>query len=158
MSRPRVTISAILGSVFGVIGAATNMMFATVQLNNLHYIRGFMRAATSAAEREMWRNILSGVFTVQNGLNYVADFFFDWTILLWAFLMWKHPKFGRFFTLLGIVAGGSHFMMKLLTFPAPPAEAGLFDAGPMVGAWYALVCIQMLRHVKWLGDTEMTTQ
>jgi hypothetical protein len=150
MARPRPTISALLGSVFGVIAAATNMMFAVVQLNNLHYLRGFIGSAASEVEREQWRDILAGVFTVQNGLNYVADFFFDWTIFLWAMLMWRHPKFGKLFALSGVVAGGLHFGQKLATFPVPPSEAGLFDAGPLIGLWYAAVCIQVLRHVGWL--------
>ena len=28
--------------------------------------------------------------------------------------------------------------MKLWTYPIPPAEAGLFDLGPGMGAWYML--------------------
>jgi hypothetical protein len=150
MARPRVTVAATLGSVFGIVAAAFNMAFSIVQLNNLHYLRGFIRAAASEVERQQWRNILRGVFTVQNGLNYVADFFFDWTIFFWAMLMWRHPKFGKFFTVTGIIAGGLHFGTKLATFPVPPAEAGLFDAGPLIGIWYAMVCIQVLRHLPWL--------
>lgn len=152
LSRPQTTVAAILGSIFGVIGATVNMMFAVVQLNNLHYIHGFLRSATGEAERQAWRNILSGVFTVQNGLNYVSDFFLDWTIFLWAIVMWSHPKFGKFFTLSGVVAGGLHFGMKLLTFPEPPSEAGLFDAGPLIGLWYTLVTIQVLRNLKWVRE------
>lgn len=150
MSRPSPSISALLGSVFGVIGAATNMMFAVIQLNNLHYIRGFIASAAEEAEREAWRDILAGVFTVQNGLNYVADFFFDWTIFLWAIVMWDHPRFGRLFSITGVIAGGLHFGMKLATFPVPPSEAGLYDAGPLIGLWYAAVCIQVLRNVRWI--------
>ena len=150
MIRHRLTVAAIFGSVFGIIGAATNMMFAAVQLNNLEYIRGYMSAAATEAERVEWRHILDGVFTVQNGLNYVADFFFDWTIFFWAALMWGHPKFGKLFTITGLVVGGLHFGMKLITFPRPPAEAGLFDAGPLIGIWYAAVSIQILRHLGWL--------
>jgi hypothetical protein len=150
MIRHRLTIAAILGSIFGVLGSATNMMFAAVQLNNLVYIRGYLQAATSEAERGQWRQILNGVFTVQSGLNYVADFFFDLAIFFWAALMWRHPKFGKAFTVAGIVAGGFHFGMKLVTFPRPPAEAGLFDAGPLIGIWYAAVSISILWHLGWL--------
>ena len=152
MARPRPTVSAVLGSVFGIIAAATNMMFAVVQLNNLHYIRGYIGTAASDVERQQWGTILQGVFTVQNGLNYVADFFFDWTIFLWAILMWNHPKFGKLFTITGIIAGGLHFGMKLATFPEPPSEAGLFDAGPLIGVWYAIVSVQVLRHARWMRE------
>lgn len=154
LARPKLTIAAILGSVFGVIAAAVNMMFAVVQVNNLHYIRGYANGAASEAVREQWHNILNGVFTVQNGMNYVADFFFDWTIFFWAVLMWQHPKFGKLFTIGGFIAGGLHFGMKLITFPEPPSEAGLFDAGPLIGVWYAAVSIQAIRHARWVAHKD----
>ncbi len=147
MNRPTPTVSALLGTVFGVLGAAARMMFATVQLNNLYYIRGYMRTAESPAAQEAWRDILRGVFTVQNGLNWVSDFFVDGAAFLFAIVMWRHPGFGRFFSLLSLVTIGPHFVMKAITFPRPPAEAGLFDAGPLVGLWFAVVTIQIARHV-----------
>lgn len=51
----------------------------------------------------------------------------------------------------GFIAGGLHFGMKLITFPEPPSETGLFDAGPLIGLWYGAVCIQILRSLKWLA-------
>jgi hypothetical protein len=154
LSKPKKSVSAILGTVFGVIGGAANMMFAVVQMNNLHYIFKYMRAAESPEAKEMWRNILNGVFTVQNGLNYVSDLFIDWTAFLFAVVMWSHPKFGKIFSILGFIAAGFHFVMKLITFPTPPAEAGLFDAGPMVSVWFALVTIQVIRNIKWMDETK----
>ncbi|MDH3298556.1 MAG: hypothetical protein OEM23_05715 [Gemmatimonadota bacterium] len=152
LSRPKTSVAAVLGTVFGVIGGAANMVFAVVQLENLHYIRKYMAAAETVAEKEMWQNILNGVFTVQNGFNYVSDFFIDWTAFLWAFVMWNHPKFGKAFTLTGLAAAGLHFIMKLITFPEPPAEAGLFDAGPLVSIWFALVTVQVIRKRRWMEE------
>ena len=40
--------------------------------------------------------------------------------------------------------------MKAITFPVPPAEAGLFDAGPLVSVWFALVIIQVGRSFQWM--------
>jgi hypothetical protein len=154
IARPRPSIPALLATVFGIIAGATNMMFAVVQLNNLHTIRGFMRAAEGEAQLEIWRNILSGVFTVQNGLNYVMDFFLDWTAFMYAIVMWSHPKFGKVFSILSVLAVGPHFVMKLITFPEPPAEAGLFDAGPLVAVWFAIVLIQAGRNLKWMDGKE----
>ena len=152
LNRPRASAAALLGSVFGAIGGAANMAFAVVQMNNLHYIYKYMDVAESATEKEVWRDILNGVFTVQNGFNYVADFFIDWTAFLWAIVMWNHPKFGKLFAIAGIIAAGLHFLMKLATFPEPPAEAGLFDAGPLVSIWFAIVTVQVIRKRRWMDE------
>ncbi len=84
---------------------------------------------------------------MQNGLNWVSDFFVDVAAFLFAIVMWRHPGFGRFFSLLSLVTIGPHFVLKAITFPRPPAEAGLFDAGPLVGLWFAVITVQIARHV-----------
>jgi hypothetical protein len=150
MRRPRPSVSALLGTVFGVIAGATNMMFAVVQTNNLYYIQRYMRAAETSASQEMWHDILQGVFTVQNGLNYVMDFFLDSAAFLFAIVMWNHPKFGKIFSALALVTVAPHFVMKAITFPRPPAEAGFFDAGPLVGLWFTVMTIQVIRHLPWM--------
>ena len=66
---------------------------------------------------------------------------------LFAVVMWRHPAFGRWFSLLSVVTIGPHLLMKSITFPRPPAEAGLFDAGPLVGVWFLVFTIQIARHV-----------
>src|SRR3990172_4146455 len=143
--KPVPSVAVILATVFGVIAGITNTMFSVVQLTSLNYIFGYMRAASTPENKQHWREILNGVFTVQNGLNFVSDMFLDWTVFLYCAVMWSHPKFGRAFAALGFLAAGFHFSMKLYTFPKPPAEAGLFDAGPLIGIWFALVTIQTLR-------------
>jgi hypothetical protein len=144
------SVAVIFATVFGVISGAVHMMFSVVQMNNIHYIYRFIDMAETDALKDSWKNILRGVFTVQNGLNYVMDFFLDWTIFMFAIILWNHPKFGKPFSVLGIIAGGSHFVMKAITFPEPPKEAGLFDAGPMVGIFFAIIVVQVIRHYRWL--------
>lgn len=157
LGKPGTSVPLILGTVFGVISGIANTLFSVVQLNNLDYIFGYMRAADSPATKQMWRNILNGVFTVQNGMNFASDLFLDWTVFLYAAVMWTHPKFGRVFSILGFIAAGFHFAMKNYTFPKPPSEAGLFDAGPLVGIWFTLVTIQVLRHLSWMDEPKPET-
>jgi hypothetical protein len=147
LNKPTPTVSALLGTLFGVLAGATRFMFATVQLNNLEYIRGHIQSAESPAAQDAWRDILAGVFTVQNGMNWVSDFFVDGAAFLFAIVMWRHPGFGRLFSLLSLVTIGPHFVMKAITFPRPPAEAGFFDAGPLVGVWFLVITIQIARHL-----------
>ena len=141
-----------LATLFGVISGAVHMMFSVVQMNNIHYIYKFIENTDSEPLKQSWKNILRGVFTVQNGLNYVMDFFLDWTIFMFAIVLWSHPKFGKLFSILGLIAGGSHFIMKSVTNREPPKEAGLFDAGPMVGIFFAIVVIQVMRHYRWMDE------
>ena len=152
LSKPVTSVPIILGTVFGIIAGVCRMMFSVVQLTNLSYIRGYKAGAESAEEEQIWQNILNGVFTVQNGISYVMDFFLDWSVLLFGIAMWAHPKFGKGFTLLAILAAGPHFVMKAYTFPRPPAEAGLFDAGPLVSGWAALVAVWVLINVSWMDE------
>ena len=152
LAKPRTTVAAILGTAFGVIGGVANTMFAVVQMTNLHYIYGYIRSAETAPAKQEWRDILNGVFTVQNGLNYVSDLFIDWTAFMFAIVLWSHPKFSRIFSITGVIAAGFHFVMKAYSFPVPPGEAGLFDAGPLVSIWFAVVTIQVLRNVRWMDE------
>jgi hypothetical protein len=157
LSKSTISVPVILGTIFGVIAGVCRMMFAVVQMTNLVYIRRYIRAAETPEAKQIWQDILKGVFTVQNGLNYVGDFFLDWGLLLFAFAMWKHPKFGKIFSILGVIAMGSHLVMKAYTFPEPPREAGLFDAGPLVAVWTALVVIWVLRNLSWMDENSSSS-
>ncbi|MFQ5568081.1 MAG: hypothetical protein ACE5G0_00315 [Rhodothermales bacterium] len=157
LSKPTVSVSAILGTLFGVIAGVCRMLFSVVQLTNLHYIRRSMRDAETPEAEQVWQHIFDGVFTVQNGISYVMDFFLDWAVFLFAVVMWRHPKFGKVFSILGLIVAGFHFVMKAYSFPEPPAEAGLFDAGPFVSVWAALVFIWVLRNLSWMDESQSTT-
>lgn len=158
LTKPRPSVAAILGTVFGVIGGTCNMLFAVVQSTNLSYIRRYMDAAESADARALWQDILNGVFTVQNGINWVSDFFVDWAAFCFAVVMWNHPKFGKVWSMVGFLAAGTHFVLKTFSFPVPPAEAGLFDVGPAVSVFFALVTIQVARNLRWMdGETAQRT-
>jgi hypothetical protein len=152
LAKPDPSASALLGAVFGVIAGAATMLFGVIQITNLHYIREFIGSAGNPTIADTWRHILQGVFTVQSGVNYVADFFLDWAAFLWAISMWDHPKLGRGWSLLSVALVGPHFIMKAMTFPETPAEAGLFDAGPLVSVWFALVLIQAARNLRWVDS------
>lgn len=150
MMKGRPSASALLATVFGVIAGAATMLFGMIQVANLHEIGQLIGAADSAVSEQMWRAILRGVFTVQNGINIVADFFLDTAAFLLAIAMWSHPRFGRWWALFSVALVGPHFVMKAVTFPVPPAEAGLFDGGPLVSVWFALVIIQVGRSLGWM--------
>lgn len=145
MERAGAILRARVATVFGIIAGATNMMFAVVQMNNLYYLRLKIAAAESEALAGEWKRILVGVLTVQNGLNFTMDFFLDVAAFCYASILWREGALGRALALLSVLLVGPHFFMKLGTFPEPPAEAGLFDGGPLVGVWFLLTTLYVSR-------------
>lgn len=141
MRRDGAHLRSLVATVFGIIAGATNMMFAVVQMNNLYYLRLRIDAATDPALAMEWKRILVGVMTVQNGLNFTMDFFLDVAAFCYASILWRRGRPGRWLALSSLLLVGPHFTMKLATFPRPPAEAGLFDGGPLVGTWFLLTTV-----------------
>jgi hypothetical protein len=45
-------------------------------------------------------------------------------------------------------------LFNLLTFPTPPDSAGLMDVGSIMGVWYLVISVQMLRSVRWISAEE----
>jgi hypothetical protein len=70
--------------------------------------------------------------------------------LLLAIAMLSHPRLGRIVGLAGIAVAVVLLAFNLYTFPTPPGDAGLFDAGPVVGLWYLVVSVLMLRAMPWV--------
>lgn len=141
------SVAALFGMLFGIISAPCFAAMTLVQVSNLAYIRRFIREATDPAAQQHLREILRVVFTVQLGLDLVWDLFVTCATILVASPMLKVRGASRVFGVFGIAAGLLALVLNLWTLPVPPAEAGLFDAGPAVGAWYLLVAAWLL----WRG-------
>ena len=70
------------------------------------------------------------------GLDVAWDIYIGVGTLLFAAAAYTHEWFGRIIGIFGIVIAVLLLFLNLWTFPAPPANAGLFDVGPLVGGWY----------------------
>ena len=149
LRRPRASASAIVGTVFGVVTGVCRMLFVVVQEANVERF-GRIAVAQDPASQQLWRDVRGSVFSVQSGINYVFDFFGDTTGYLFAIAMWRHPRFGKPFSVAAVILVTPHFVMKALTFPVPPSSAGLFDAGPLVMLFLAAVVVQIGRNLSWV--------
>lgn len=154
LRRPQASASAMLGAVFGVAAGVTRMLFAVVQEANVERFGRITAAMADPAAQQMWRDIKGSIFSVQSGMNYVFDFCGDITAYLFAIAMWHHPKFGKPLSIAAVLLVSPHFVMKLVTFPKPPAAAGLFDAGPLSMLVLLVVMVQMARHLSWMDTWE----
>ena len=87
------------------------------------------------------------------GLDVAWDVYVGLGTGLFALAMLRHPRFRAVFGIPGLVIAGVLLGLNLGTYPTPPAEAGLFDAGPLVGLWYLAVSVQAWRSLGWAETT-----
>jgi hypothetical protein len=78
------------------------------------------------------------------GLDVAWDLFVGAGTVLFGLALWRHPGFRPLTAAGGILVGVLLLVLNIGTFPKPPAEAGLFDAGPFVGLWYILLSVRVL--------------
>jgi hypothetical protein len=83
------------------------------------------------------------------GLDKAFDSYLGMGTIFFAVAMVSHPRFGRVVAISGIAIATGLLALNFYTFPAPPANAGLFDPGPAIGLWYLAVTILMVRSLAW---------
>ena len=149
VQETRPSTAALFGTLLGMIAGPFFAAMTIVQMSNIVYIHRFIAEASDPASRRAFQQILRGVFTVQLGLDIVWDVFVTTGTILIAGAMVLNRGWSRLLGVLGIAAGGLTLVLNLHTMPVPPAEAGLFDAGPLTGAWYLVVVSWLLWKSWW---------
>lgn len=147
LKRQCVSMLADAGALFCVVAAAFHLAMVCVQATNLIILRERIAAAEESAKATM-RLILSGVFTVQLGLCFCWDLLIGLATLLFCSILWKQGKAAAALAFSGALVAITFLSMKLYCFPIPPKEAGLFDLGPGLGAWYLLFSIYILCNAR----------
>ena len=105
------------------------------------------REAFGEAETAAWRMALSSGDAVQLGADMAFDIFMLAGVVVLGIALLRHPRFGPLFGWPAVVIGLGGLVLNTATFPIPPAQAGLFDGGPLVGLWFLVVTIQMILRV-----------
>jgi hypothetical protein len=147
----RRTVALDLAAVFGVIaGAVVDLMFV-VQIAVKEPPVGEAADAGVAAAREIGNR-------VQLGLDVGWDVFVGLATLLFAWCALRHPRLGPWLGGAGILIATLLLVLNLMTFPVPPAESGSFDAGPLVGLWYLVVSVRVLRSRRWAEAAATRTE
>lgn len=140
------------GKVFGIVGGALASALLTIQLGNNLWHEERMAGAETPAQEEAARTIHTAVNRVQAFLDVSWDVFITIAAIALAAAMIRHPGYGRVVGWTGIGAGALLLSLNLVTFPDGPAYAGLFDAGPVLGLWFGVVFVMVLRRAGPTGE------
>ena len=133
-----------LAVMFNILGAATFTMMILVQLAIRSQIQSLGEETQNVAA------LRTSLVGVQLGLDVAWDIFISLGTLLFAISMLGDARFGWIIGIAGILIAVSFLILNLWTFPTPPASKNLIDLGPLVGLWYLVVTIMMIR---WLIKT-----
>lgn len=130
-----------LAVVFNILGAPTFTMMALVQLAIRYQIQSLGEGAQNLT------SLRTSLVGVQLGMDVAWDVFISLGTLLFAISMLRDARFGWILGIAGILIALALLILNLWTFPAPPAAKHLIDLGPLIGLWYLVVTVMMIR---WL--------
>lgn len=96
----------------------------------------------------IWKSINQ----VHLGIDVAWDVYIFFGTLFFAISMFSHPKLGKIISITGIIISLLLIILNAISFPVPPAEAGLIDLGPLVGLWYLVVTFMIIFNLKWVDE------
>lgn len=141
LAAERDSVALRLGVLLHVVAAAFVGAMAVVQNTNLALMRARLAATHDAARRELLDAVFAGVDGIQLALDVAWDLWITTGAVFLAVALLRHPRFGPLLGWTGLAAALLVLVLNLWTFPQPPAEAGLFDAGPVLALWYLAVIV-----------------
>jgi len=134
-----IRISYVFGIIYGAI--VTSLIFIQVANNMWH--NEYMALAETENAKETLSIIHRAVNRVQAALDVAFDIFVTVSVILLGIVLLKDSIASKIFGITGIMIATLLLVLNLYTFPDGPYEAGLFDAGPFLGLWYAAFFIWM---------------
>jgi hypothetical protein len=147
------TVSLQIAMVSNIIAGAVVTLMFLVQMGVNMYMTEEVKAPPGALPADVLKSMWLVVDQVQLGLDVGWDIFVGLGTFLFAVNMMKHPRFGIVFGWSGAAVSILLLALNLYTFPTPPADASLFDMGPLVGLWYAAVTVQVYRSLGWVDSS-----
>jgi hypothetical protein len=135
-----VTAALVSNIIAGVL--ITTMLLVQVA------IRSSRPEVIDKASGWIWKSINQ----VHLGLDVAWDVYIFFGALLFAISMFRHPKLGKILSITGIIISVIMIILNAVSFPVPPADAGLIDLGPLIGLWYLVVTLLIIFNFKWVDE------
>ena len=132
--------------------AVVSNIIAGVLITTMLLVQIAIRSSQPPVIDETSKWIWKSINQVHLGLDVAWDVYIFFGTLLFAVSMFNHPKLGKIVSLIGIIISLLLIILNAISFPVPPADAGLFDAGPLVGLWYFVVTLLMIFNFKWVDE------
>jgi len=152
------TVSVTIALVFNVLAGAaiSTMLIVQLAIN----ARWEILKTNTTGTADLAAVDLAGrmVWSVNLGQDVVWDVFIGLGTFFFAWNMRGHPRFGRIISWSGMLIASALLALNFVTFPVPPANAGLLDLGPVLGLWYLGVTVAMARALKWCDAHEIESK
>jgi hypothetical protein len=132
--------------------AVTLMLFA--QLGFKRWLEVQLGTGSNDSSERALHAAYEAANGIQLGLDVAWDLFLALGTILLARNMWSHPRFGRLLAVSGCVIAVALAVANLAVFPEPPGQAGSIDLGPVIGLWYLIVTIRLVRSGRWAASQE----
>lgn len=127
-------------------------VLAGIIVNMMLLVHGIQAYFTSAEVAELMGAAWYASNSVQLGLDISRDLYLALATVLLGIVLWDHPRFHRVFALVTSLIGLSFLLINLWHFPIPPSQAGAVDLSALVGGWYLIILLRVLRSRKWLEE------
>ena len=158
-------VAAVVASMFGPLVACASIGLYRVLAWRRETIAGFLAAIANVAAGALVVAMLlvqlalddaekqapgldASTERVFDHVHFGLDLSWDTFICLGTFLfglaMLRHPGFGPLVGGAGMVIAVALYAVNFATFPEPPGESAV-DLGPLIGLWYAVVSVLLLR-------------
>ena len=159
-------LAAVVASLFGPLVGCASIGLYRVLAWRRETVAGFLAATANVAAGAMVVAMLlvqlalddaedraagldASTVRVFDHVHFGLDLSWDTFICLGTFLfglaMLGRPGFGSVVGGAGMVIAVALYAVNFATFPEPPSESAV-DLGPLIGLWYAVVSVRLLRH------------
>ena len=135
-----------------VTAALVSNIIAGVLITTMLLVQVAIRSSRPAELNEDISWIWKSINQVHLGLDVAWDVYIFFGTLFFAISAFSHPKLGKIISVTGIIISILLIVLNAVSFPVPPADAGLIDVGPLVGLWYLAVTILIIINLKWVDE------
>lgn len=145
LSAERDSIALRLGTMFMICAGIAITMMATMQGMIRGHYREVISGAESDAVKQALRDEFYGVDTTQLGLDMAFDVFVSTGTFLFALALARHPRFGLWIGVPGMVVAATGLFLNAISFPeANAGNAGYIDPAPFFGTFYGALSLKFV--------------